>query len=472
MKRKLIVPIVGLTVAVLFLCGLVISLAGRDVPYLPEDPSTGGERDTDTAWDFGEAGAETGTDPYTEGLFFDVMSDGVHVSLYKGCSDSVVIPSSYQGQPVTHVDAASFFGSSIRSVTIPDTVIKIGQGAFSGCHELESVYIPDGVKYVGEGAFSDCCGLESIRIPDTVIHIEKEVFAGCRVLESIHIPASVTRIEADSFRECVNLRSITVDEGNSVYRGEGNCILDMTSGTVVVGCADSVIPDDGTVRRIGSYAFHKNTHLTEIRIPASVEALDALAFQGCTALERVEGGEGLIDIGRSAFQGCSSLREITLHGKLQTIRSYSFESCVLLETVELPPGLESLGLKAFFGCTRLREVIFPEGIQKVDDKALGDTEIRSLTIPEGCTGVWDAVKGMEELTTVYLPSTLQQIRDDDFSECRQLEEIHFNGTKEQWRSLMTRDQTWMKDVESWTLYCTDGVTSWQWYSGYGMFEIK
>ena len=44
----------------------------------------------------------------------------------------------------------------LKSVTIPDSVTKIGQCAFRDCSSLTSVTIPDSVTKIGWGAFSHC----------------------------------------------------------------------------------------------------------------------------------------------------------------------------------------------------------------------------------------------------------------------------------------------------------------------------
>ena len=53
-------------------------------------------------------------------------------------------------------DGAFFHRSSLQSVVIPDSVTKIGDGAFGGCSSLQSVIIPDGVTEIGKWAFDDC----------------------------------------------------------------------------------------------------------------------------------------------------------------------------------------------------------------------------------------------------------------------------------------------------------------------------
>src|SRR5690242_2749344 len=61
----------------------------------------------------------------------------------------VVIPASIDGYPVTSIGDGAFQGSSLTSVTIPNSVTNIGDNAFSECTGLTSVTIPNSVTSIG-----------------------------------------------------------------------------------------------------------------------------------------------------------------------------------------------------------------------------------------------------------------------------------------------------------------------------------
>ncbi len=67
--------------------------------------------------------------------------------------------------------------TGLTSVTIPNSVTSIGDGAFSDCSGLTSVTIPDSVTSIGDYAFSSCTGLTSVTIPDSVTSIGDGAFA-------------------------------------------------------------------------------------------------------------------------------------------------------------------------------------------------------------------------------------------------------------------------------------------------------
>jgi hypothetical protein len=152
-------------------------------------------------------------------------------------------------------------------------------------------------------------------IPDSVTGIGYEAFSRCSNLTSVTIGNSVNSIGDYAFLYCNNLESIEVDEGNSVYHSAGNCIIERATKTLVMGCKNSVIPSDGSVTGIGSYAFYGCSTLTGMTIPDSVTVIGASAFEGCIRLESVTIPYTVTSIGPGAFRYCSGMTIITLLNK-------------------------------------------------------------------------------------------------------------------------------------------------------------
>lgn len=71
------------------------------------------------------------------------------------------------------------------SLTIPNSVTKIGTCAFSGCSRLTSVVIPNSVAFISFRAFSDCNSLVQMSIPDSVTRMGSAPFDGCSSLKNI-----------------------------------------------------------------------------------------------------------------------------------------------------------------------------------------------------------------------------------------------------------------------------------------------
>lgn len=125
---------------------------------------------------------------------FDFTPDNTAVIVtnykYKGTAADVTIPSRYEGKPVTTIGHAAFFNSAVTSVTIPDSVTAILDGAFEKCSELTNISIPNSVTSIGLSAFAHCTSLKSITLPSSLSTIGNFAFDGCPSLMTVTYPGS------------------------------------------------------------------------------------------------------------------------------------------------------------------------------------------------------------------------------------------------------------------------------------------
>ena len=167
-------------------------------------------------------------------LTFDTAtaSDGCISVAGNGATGDVVIPAyikiGIQTYKVTEIPDYAFQGTNITSMTIPNTVRRIGKWAFSNCKNLKEIVIPSSVTKICEGAFSGA-GLESVVIENGVEEIQSYAFAGTKI-STIKIPASVKYITAwGAFENCANLAIVYSDCTPTVLLGsQGSCILNYT----------------------------------------------------------------------------------------------------------------------------------------------------------------------------------------------------------------------------------------------------
>lgn len=242
-----------------------------------------------------------------------------------------------------------YFGTATQ-VIIPLGVTAIGDYAFKNCTHLESVTFPDGLTSICEGAFTGCSKLTGIAIPPGVTAIEGWAFNGCTGLREITIPKSVEYLGEGVFVSCVNLESITVEKGNAVYSSFGNCLIETQSKILVKGCINSVIPADGSVTSIGSYAFVGCDALEEIALPETIEFIDEFAFCFCLSLKKITLSKGLEEIANDAFRECRSLESVTLPEGLREIGENAFQDCRGLKSIIIPKSVTYIGMGAFWRC--------------------------------------------------------------------------------------------------------------------------
>lgn len=177
------------------------------------------------------------------------------VTKYKGAGGTVEIPATLGGYPVTGIGMHAFAEyTSLKSVSMPESMTWIGNGAFAGCTGLESVALPAGLKSIGENVFYSCTSLTSVVIPDKVTSIGSLAFFGCLKLESITVPAGITTLASSFVYGCTNLKKIEFKGTQEQW----NALL-IDPNTLPVGV--SIVCTDGTIGG-GSDPNVKNYALT------------------------------------------------------------------------------------------------------------------------------------------------------------------------------------------------------------------
>ncbi len=116
-------------------------------------------------------------------------------------------------ETVTEICSRAFSGAGFEIVTMPDTVTKLGDGAFSNCKKLIKAVLPEGISALPDSLFSGCAALEAITIPESVQTLGKAVFSGCASLRELTIPKDVVVIPEAAFSDCAALEAITIPAG-------------------------------------------------------------------------------------------------------------------------------------------------------------------------------------------------------------------------------------------------------------------
>ena len=110
-------------------------------------------------------------------------------------------------------------GKKLTEVVIQDGETEISSGPLSGITSIKKVTIPDSVIYIWDYAFEECSGLETVDMPDSLSLIGEYAFSGCGSLTDITIPAGVKTIREGAFSECGSLTDITVPDSVTSLEG-------------------------------------------------------------------------------------------------------------------------------------------------------------------------------------------------------------------------------------------------------------
>ena len=394
--------------------------------------------------------------------------------------ENIVIPSEYNGLPVTSIGDFAFrfctsftsvvipdsvtsigwcaFGycTSLSSVVIPDSVTSIGDSAFSGCTSLSSVVIPDSVTSIGDSAFRDCTCLTSVVIPDSVTSIGRSAFSDCTSLSSVVIPDSVTSIGNYAFYSCTGLSSVVI--GDSVTSIGDSAFYSCTSlssavigdnvatigGSAFAGCSKLQFNEYENCKYLGSkdtpyYALIEVTtqNLSSYTIHGDAKVIAGGAFNGCTSLSSVVIPDSVTSIGDYAFQHCASLSSVVIPDSVTSIGDDAFRECYSLSSVVIPDSVTSIGDYAFLGCTSLSSVVIPDSVTSIGGSAfVRCTSLSSVVIPDSVTFIGEYAFGAcTSLSSVVIPDSVTSIGYGAFYYCNSLQDVYYTGSEAEWKAI-------------------------------------
>lgn len=186
---------------------------------------------------------------------YGVNQDTATITKYKGAGGTVEIPATLGGYPVTGIGMHAFAEyTSLKSVSMPESMTWIGDSAFAGCTGLEQVEFSPNLTTIGPNSFYACNGLTSVVVPDKVTSIGSLAFFGCLKLESITVPAGITTLASSFVYGCTNLKKIEFKGTQERWNA-----LSIDPNTLPVGV--SIVCTDGTIGG-GSDPNVKNYALT------------------------------------------------------------------------------------------------------------------------------------------------------------------------------------------------------------------
>lgn len=179
---------------------------------------------------------------------YGVSDSGAILRCYLKKDKSVCLPAMINGVPLKEIASGAFAGEASSDYMIKRKHVweEIGNGVLT-----EEIIIPDTVEKIGEGAFARCQQLTVIHLPEGLTALSAYLFSDCRKLLPFCLPKNITEIGDYAFQNCRTLTTITLPEG---------------------------------LKYIGNYAFYNCRGLKELILPASILSLGTGALKNCEAL--------------------------------------------------------------------------------------------------------------------------------------------------------------------------------------------
>ena len=328
---------------------------------------------------------------------------------------------------ITKIEQYAFNGCvSLKKVALPESTTEVGNYAFGGCVALEELSFGTELATIGTRAFESCAMLSKINsttahtaiIPETVTKIGEGAFKGCTEIYYWTLPFIGNTATATStssvFGYIFGYTNTSSSVSGTINQGESSKYKYYVPTTIksVTITTQTVIPDyafhncsfietiniPDTVTEIGDHAFHgcsllkrvNGTKDGEFDIPYMAKVINTYAFTGCSALTELNGGENLVTIGDYAFSSCANLSKVTLGNELKTIGNYAFASCGSLSqinsdtanTFNLPYGLSTIGDYSFQNAKLVTKLVVPATVSKIGSFAFnGCDALVDVTLP-------------------------------------------------------------------------------------------
>lgn len=409
-----------------------------------------------------------------ESLKSIVIPDGINATIENAGDDSAVgigggvfdgcinLSSVKLGAGMTAIPAGFLSNtSSLRSIEIPEKIVKIMDSAFSGSGLLSiDLSANTGITAIETAVFDKCVNLQSVKLPESIDTIEERAFNSCKSLsdfsfvsnlkklktigssafaycafESIQTPESLESISSYAFYNNPNLQEVTIKDFSElegdVIKSIGRYAFSESKQLKKVVLPTTNENNPQVKIEIGDYAFSKCKSLGSINFPANVTEIGAYAFNECGASTRIlnENEEKYVNMTKLENQYVTGLKYADLSKCSQlTLGDHAFYKCINLEKVTLPKELTSIPKYAFAECAT--PILQSNGTQV---KALGVKALerewyhglKTVVMGDKVSEIGDYAFNQDHSLVINgeLPSSLVTIRTQAFRGCESLKSV-------------------------------------------------
>lgn len=336
----------------------------------------------------------------------------------------------------------------LTTITIPGSVKKIGDWwgnangqIFNGCSNLKEVILEEGIEEISGRAFDSCSKVKEWKLPKSLKRIGPRAFQSTGV-EEFNIPENVESI-ATTFISSSNLSRINVDSNNKYFTSVDGILFDKDSTRLIKYPENrdgSSYEVPNTVNTIDANAFGSCKNLQAIVIADSVEEIGDSAFYG-SKLKTINLGGGITNISNKPFYGALNLTNINvitendkyesengiLFNKGKTILIKYPPAIINGEVYEIPNTVVEIGPQSFYR-SQIKNVIIPSSVKKIGSESFFQCyNLEELNLPEGLERIeWRALQQCNKIKTIVVPSSVTYIDKECF---RSMGRINQNNDK-------------------------------------------
>lgn len=299
-----------------------------------------------------------------------------------------------------------FAGNALKRIVLPVGLVKIGEGAFAGCPNLQSADIPGTVTEIGAYAFSGNPELAAVGGGEGLAAIGDYAFSHCRKLVSVPESDRLSEIGAYAFLDCGALETFAFPATLSAL-GEGAFKGTCMKSADMSGC--------GILKVIGAWAFADNAVLASVEFPGSVQSVGEGAFFYDSSLQKAVFPAGAAKINDFTFMGGKLITEASVPDGVTEIGAYAFSGWEEMPVISIPASVERIGERAFRNWMKLNTLT----VDATAPPALGENvwegvvkQNVELVIPEASEAAYRAA---EQWKDFFNASSAGSVEDNGIS---------------------------------------------------------
>lgn len=379
------------------------------------------------------------------------------------------------GSSLQTIGAGAFYDCSFSgNLVIPDSVTSIGRYAFYSRPYLRpetqgTLTLGRNLRTIGEFAFLESRYTGSLTIPDSVVEIGERAFYQCENLNgTLTLGRSLRTIGKEAFYWCAFTGSLTIPEGVAeIADGAFSSLYQFNRD----GMFNGTLTLPSTLKTIGAEAFAYTDFSGELLIPDGVTSIGANAFAKCDGF----GGtlslpDSVKTVGESAFYQCEGFTGLKLPAGLTKIEMRSFAHMYGLQTeVVIPEGVTEIGESAF-SCSYMPSVRLPSTLKKIEKQAFQFAGLTKITLPNGLETIGDEAFDCWNVNkAIVIPASVKSIGKNAFRRYSYYGSgalgAYFLGTAPQIVGTLNANCSFPSD---WTLFYLPGTSGWtgDTYAGY------